>query len=166
MSPEDRALEFLERVMDPEYAISAVAADGRLLGIAGFKTADGAFVGGSLADLAASFGWIGALWRGTLLELLEREIEPDQLLMDGIFVREDARGLGVGSALLGAIKVEAERRRLSGVRLDVTDTNPRARALYFRKGFRDIGVSHTGIFRFLFGFEKATAMVLPVADAP
>ena len=165
MRPEDRALRFLERVMDPEHAISAVAADGALLGMAGFKTAEGALIGGTLADLSVAYGWIGAAWRAVFLELLEREHESDRLVMDGLFVREEARGLGVGSALLEAIGDEAARRGLSEVRLDVIEANPRARALYERRGFRATITTQTGILRHLFGFRCVTTMVRPIAGA-
>jgi len=83
MRPDDRALQFLENVIDPGYAISATAPDGKLLGIAGFKSADSAFVGGSLRDLARACGRLGTLWRAPLLALLERDLVPDILLMDG-----------------------------------------------------------------------------------
>lgn len=46
LGPEHKAIAFLEQVLDPSHAISAVAKDGTFLGIAGFKTPDGAFVGG------------------------------------------------------------------------------------------------------------------------
>lgn len=162
MGPEARAVAFVESLLDPAFGLSAVGEDGELLGIAGFKTADGSFVGGSLADMAKVYGWLGGLWRGVLLELLERDPAPDVLLMDGVVVRADARGMGVGSALLDGIVAEAARRGLSGVRLDVIDSNPRARALYERKGFRATGTSHLGPLRHVFGFEAATTMVRPV----
>lgn len=161
MRPDHKAIAFLVRVIDPSHAFSAVSDNGELLGVAGFKTRNGTFVGGGLRDLAAVYGWIGALWRGVLLELLERKVEPGLLLMDGIFVHETARGLGVGSALLDTIHDEAKRRGLSGVKLDVIDTNPRAQALYERKGYRPVSVSQTGPFRWLFGFRAATTMVRP-----
>jgi len=158
MRPERKALAFVSSVLDPAHAISATAPDGALLGIAGFKTAQGAFVGGSLTDMAKSYGWIGATWRGLLLSMLERDLQDDTLLMDGIFVTLEARGQGVGTKLLSAIKAEAANRRLSQIRLDVIDSNPRARALYQREGFVPGEVTHLGPLKHLFGFNKATTM--------
>ena len=63
---------------------------------------------------------------------LERAMAPGELLMDGIFVDHGARGMGVGTALLTAIKAEAQSRGCSSARLDVIDTTPRA--LYERVG--------------------------------
>ena len=56
--------------------------------------------------------------------------------MDGICVDETARGQGIGSLLLDAITDEARSQGLRFVRLDVIDANPRAKALYERKGFK------------------------------
>lgn len=158
MGPEAKALRFLERVINPEFALGAIAPDGRLIGLAGFKTADGALVGGGLKDMTSIYGPIGGTWRGLLLDVLERDTEPDCLLMDGIFVAEEARGQGVGSTLLEAICNEARQRGLSRVRLDVIDSNPRARALYERAGFSAISEEKTEIFEFLFGFASSTRM--------
>lgn len=159
MSPEQKALAFLRKVADPSHAISAVDHDGTLLGVAGFKTAKGALIGGSLKDMAQIYGWFGALWRGLTLSVLERAPEPDILTMDGIFVSPEARGQGVGTLLLTAIKDEAKRQGLTSVRLDVIDINPRAKALYEREGFKDIGREDTGPFKHLFGFSSATKML-------
>ena len=162
LRPERKAMALLVRVLDPSYAFSAIDADGNLLGVAGFKTRQGAFLSVGLRDLAKSYGWFGALWRGVLLDMLERPDQPRLLLMDGIFVRESARGLGVGSALLDRIVDEARDRRLDGVRLDVIDANPRARALYERKGFEPAGTEQMGPFRYLLGFRSATTMIRQV----
>ncbi len=109
--------------------------------------------------LCATHGAIGGLWRGCTLSLLERPLQPDTLLMDGIFVSETARGLGIGSALLSAIKEKAAALGYAKVRLDVIDTNPRARALYERRGFIAEETSTIGPLRHVFGFRKATTMV-------
>lgn len=158
LAPEEKALRLVERILNPDFAISAIDREGRLLGLAGYKTRDGALVGGSLADMTAVYGTFGGLWRGLLLEVLERRIEPDCLLMDGIFVAESARGRGIGGTLLKAIGEEARQRSLTRVRLDVIDTNPRAKALYERSGFKAVGEEKTGVLELLFGFSSATRM--------
>jgi len=158
MKPEDKALAWVENVLDPDFAISAVDGTGTLLGLAGYKTHEGALVGGDLSDLAKACGWAGALWRGLLLSVLDRDVEKQLLLMDGIFVAGEARGRGVGTALLDAIVEEARAQGKAGVRLDVIDTNPKAKALYERTGFEGVGTEETGLFAGLFGFRSSLRM--------
>lgn len=163
LGPEPRALSFLAPTLDPTHCLSVCASDGTLLGLAGFKTADGAFVGGSWADLCRVYGMFGALWRAPLLSMVERAVESDILLMDGIAVAPTARGMGLGTTLLDGITAEAARRGCAKVRLDVIDTNPRARALYERRGFKAIGTEDVFPFRWLFGFSTATKMTQNVS---
>lgn len=162
MHPEQKAIRFIENVLDGDHAICAHDTNGVLLGVAGFKTVEGALVGGTFRDLAASYGWIGASWRAVLLSLLERDTDNKRFLMDGIFVDANARGKGVGSALLKAVIAEAQRRGYAQVRLDVIDTNPRARALYERMGFVAQDTQQLGLLRYIFGFSAATTMVFTV----
>ena len=164
LGPRDRGVAFVERVLRADHAISALDDDGCLVGVAGFKTARGALVGGGLGDLAAVYGWAGAAWRGVLSWLLERDVENDRFLMDGLFVAEDARGRGVGTLLLDALCREARARGYREIRLDVVDTNPRARALYERYGFEAFKTEDIGVLRFLYGFRHATAMALHVSE--
>lgn len=159
LRPDEKALSFIASVLDPRFALCARDKSGTLLGVAGFKTAQGALVGGGFSDLAKVYGWLGALWRGLPLGLLERDLKEGTLLMDGIFVTAEARGRGVGTALLEAIKAHAADAGETTVRLDVIDTNPRARALYLRQGFEPRGKSHLGPLAPLFGFKSAEEMV-------
>lgn len=159
MGPEPRALAFIEEVLDPTHALVARDALGTILGVAGFKTYEGAFVGGGLSEMARHYGRLGSLWRLAILSLLEREVENHRFLMDGIIVAPHARGRGVGTALLDAIAREALKRGHREVRLDVIDSNPRARALYEREGFVPGGEHRLGLLRHAFGFETSTTMI-------
>ena len=159
MGPAPRAITFIESVLDPTHALCARDEVGALLGVAGFKTFEGALVGGTWRDLVRHYGWIGSTWRIGLLALLERDIENERFLMDGVFTRESARGMGVGTALLNAICDEAVQRGYKEVRLDVIDTNTRARALYERKGFVAGECQQLGPLKFIFGFKSATKMI-------
>ena len=159
MNPEAKAIQFFASVADPTHAISATRADGTLIGVAGFKTQSGSFIGGELKDLQTIYGWFGGLWRGLILSVLERPLADNTLLMDGIMVSDSARGQGVGTDLLSAVKRVAASLNCSQVRLDVIDINPRARALYERQGFVAKQTNGIGPLRFIFGFRTSTTMV-------
>jgi ribosomal-protein-alanine N-acetyltransferase len=57
-----------------------------------------------------------------------------------IAVARDYWGRGIGSALLGALIAAAVERGCAEVFLEVREDNPRARGLYLRRGFEEIGV--------------------------
>lgn len=159
LGPKYRALIFIASVLRADHGICAYDDKGRLLGVAGFKTNRGALVGGNFTDLRRVFGWVGAAIRLWLLGALENDTDNDRFVIDGIFVALEARGRGVGTALLEAIYKEAKERGFRQVRLDVIDTNPRARALYLHEGFEEVGTHHLGLLRHAFGFSAATTMV-------
>jgi ribosomal protein S18 acetylase RimI-like enzyme len=159
MGPEPLALRFLTRVLRGDHAIVALDAKGALLGMAGFKTPAGSFAGGEMADVLAIYGRLGAAWRLPLLWMLGHEVDNDRFLLDGICVARGARGRGIGSALMQAIEAEAVARGYEQVRLDVIDSNWRAKALYLRLGYAVEKTDDIGLLRFAFGFRSATTMV-------
>lgn len=159
MGPRPKAIAFLHKALRSDHAIIVVSDAGELLGIAGFKSYQGSFAGGDWADLRAVYGSFGAAWRAILLKLLERDVENERFLMDGICVAPKARDQGVGTLLLQAVCTEARARHFAFVRLDVIDTNPRARALYERLGFVAEKTERLGLLRHAFGFDAATSMV-------
>jgi GNAT superfamily N-acetyltransferase len=159
LSPQDKAIAMLAEALNPTSAIVARAGNWQLLGLAGYKTAKGSFLAITFEVLKRHFGVVGAIWRGAVLCLLERRTDSSTLLMDGIFVAESARGQGVGTLLLGAIKRKAVEKGCSHVRLDVIDTNPRAQQLYEREGFKAVAIRNLGPLRHLFGFQRTTTMM-------
>jgi GNAT superfamily N-acetyltransferase len=61
--------------------------------------------------------------------------EPEVVELIGMFVRPQARGRGVGEAVIDAIAEWARQQGASTVHLWVTETNKHARLLYERCGF-------------------------------
>lgn len=162
LRPTEKALALLAHCLDPARAIAARSADGHLLGIAGYETERGSFTSIDLRALTRVYGPVGGTWRGLLLSVLERPPEPGTLLMDGIVVTRGARGGGVGTLLLGAIKAKARSLGFRRVRLDVVDTNLRARALYEREGFVATRTARLGPLRHVFRFSEATTMTADI----
>ena len=159
MGPERLALRYLEGVIRTDHAMAAISASGDLVGVAGFRTASGTFVGGTRAQMATVYGRVGAAWRAAMLWLLERQTDDGRLLLDGICVTVGARDHGIGTRLMQAIFAEARARGYRAVRLDVVEGNGRARQLYERLGFVAIGTERLGLARYVFGFAASTAMV-------
>lgn len=161
MGPEPLALDYFERVIRADLCFAALDGDGRLIGIAGYKIPGGSFAGGSWDDLTGIYGRFGGRWRGGLLWALGREVDNDRFLIDGISVTRAHRSKGIGSMLIAALCNEARERGYPAVRLDVVDTNWRARALYERHGFVATRSQRLGLLGYLFGFSAATTMVRP-----
>lgn len=159
LGPEPLALAFLRRVIRGDHCLYATDTDGALIGIAGFKSPQGSFANGQAQDLRAIYGAWGALWRGAALRLLESDIDNIRFLVDGICVAQNHRGLGVGSALVQALMDEGRARGYGAIRLEVIDTNTRARALYERMGFAALHREALGPLRHVFGFSHATTMI-------
>jgi ribosomal protein S18 acetylase RimI-like enzyme len=157
MGPDARALRLIARIIRSDHAIVAMAGD-QLVGLVGYKTPRGAFASGTFGDLWAIYG-MGCLWRAAVLRLLVRDVDNERFLIDGLCVAPDAQGQGVGTALLDAVAIEAEARGYRALRLDVVDTNPRAKALYEREGFRVINETRMGLLRHVFGFARSATMV-------
>ncbi len=155
---DPRAVTFLAAVQRPANAVVAIAPSGGLLGLAGFHDATGGFIGGGFSDMAAAFGTFGAIWRGLAFSIFEREAQADELLMDGVVVSQIARGQGIGTMLLDRIETLARDQGKARVRLDVVDTNPRARALYERRGYRAVTESGSFLLRPIFGFSRSITM--------
>ena len=67
------------------------------------------------------------------------ETEPGTVGLISMWVRPQARGHGVGEALIAAVLDWAQARHARSVHLWVTETNKAARRLYERCGFKPTG---------------------------
>lgn len=144
------------------YAIGAVSNRG-LLGIAGFHTARGSLTGRiSYRDLLSQLGMFKGNRAAAVFSLYERKPKPGELVMDGIAVRSDMRGLGVGSALLDEIHKYAKLKQYNRVRLDVIDVNSKAKRLYERVGFEVVKTESFPFLKRILGFGGVTTMELRV----
>jgi GNAT superfamily N-acetyltransferase len=160
---EQRAIRLLADAINGDYALVATL-DGQLAGIAGFKDANGSMTDIQPSMMTDSFGFLGGWWRLLALSIFERKLEPGVLLMDGIVVDASMRGRGVGSLLLDAMLEHARGAGYRQVRLDVVDTNPRARQLYERKGFVAASTETYPLIKHIFGFSGSTTMYKQVSE--
>ncbi|MFG2025645.1 GNAT family N-acetyltransferase [Streptomyces sp. NPDC048825] len=166
LNPPGKAVPFIAAHLNADRAVCALL-DGQLVGLAGYQLGGRALTGGSASAVLRAYGHLGGLHRLLLLALFERRPAPGQLVMDGIAVAPDVRGRGVGTLLIEEVAAVAAEQDCREIRLDVIDTNPRARALYERRGFTAVRTERTPYLRRLLGFGAVTTMHRPVAaDGP
>jgi ribosomal protein S18 acetylase RimI-like enzyme len=157
LNPPDKAVPFIAAHLNADRAVCALL-DGQLVGLAGYQLGGRALTGGSASAVLRTYGHLRGLHRLLLLALFERRPARGQLVMDGIAVDPDIRGRGVGSLLIKEVAAVAAEHDCRDIRLDVIDTNPRARALYERLGFTAVRTEHTPYLRGLLGFGALTTM--------
>lgn len=158
---EKRAMAVLSASLQPDYAFTAQS-NGHLVGIAGFKNRNGALLDIQPDTIIRIFGFIGGWIRLIALSIFVRNEAPDILLMDGIVVDQEVRGKGIGAALLDRVIEFAASYDYTSVRLDVVDSNPRARQLYERKGFVPVRSYRYPFLQSIFGFSGSTTMLYPI----
>jgi ribosomal protein S18 acetylase RimI-like enzyme len=152
-----------ERDLDPERAIVATTGD-QLLGIAGVHHDGRQLTAVPMRSIIRTFGLVGGTVKALVLGVLfDRKPRKGELVMDGIAVHAEARGRGVGTKLLEEVIAYAGELQFRAVRLDVIDTNPRARALYERFGFVAERTEQTPYLRRWLGFGAATTMIRSIA---
>jgi ribosomal protein S18 acetylase RimI-like enzyme len=89
-----------------------------------------------LVMLGAGLARARALARsGVLLDRLTPPVPADSVYVTSLAVAPDARGRGVGSALMARVETEACRRGAARLALDVSRANAGGRAFYARLGF-------------------------------
>jgi len=156
----EKTLAVLESDLAAEQALIAVQ-DDRLVGLAGIQHGR-PFINVHFKTYVRVFGWFTALWRYALAILFHRAPRLGELVMDGIAVDESLRGQGVGTKLLHGVIEFAREHGYQTVRLDVVDTNPRARQLYERLGFVATETHRHPQAQRVMGFSAATTMIKQV----
>lgn len=130
----------------------------RPIGVLGFQHTGARFVDLTRTTFSEVLGRFKGPIYHTILSFFDRKSVPGELLLDGIAVSSEYRGKGVGSALLNAAKCLTKTEGFERMRLDVVDTNPRAKSLYERHGFVAEEVEDLSAWSELLGFSKVTTM--------
>ncbi len=156
----EQALHILKESMDCSMGIYALDDGGNLVGLVGLGCKGRGFVKYRWRLLLQEFGLLGAILRKLIKFFEAPALRKDQLRIEGVVISEGAQGQGIGSALLHAVFERARRQGYKSVCLEVINTNPDARRLYHRLGFKDKGRVYFGLltrqagFTFIWRMEK------------
>jgi ribosomal protein S18 acetylase RimI-like enzyme len=159
----DEALIILPDLLNSEQIIIALQ-DGQLAGLAGFQHGRKKLFKDSIRPFIKHLGIARGLFAVFVIALFGRSYKKSELLMDGICVDKNMRGQGIGSLLLEAIFKFAQQNGYKTIRLDVVDTNPKARELYERMGFKPTTYHCYPLAKRLMGFSASTTMLKVIQD--
>jgi GNAT superfamily N-acetyltransferase len=154
---ESTGLSVVRGALRPDHLLVA-RRGGDVLGVCGFHADATGVADLSWSRLRRTLSVPAALRASLVLSVLARSADPDALVLDGVCVDRASRGTGTGTALLGAAADRARRVGARVVRLSVVDGNPRARALYERRGFVPVGRGALGPLAAVYGFDGYTTM--------
>ena len=91
------------------------------------------------ADAPAGILLIGECTEGSLVAFIVARKTGEDCELENVVVEPRAQRTGVGSNLVGALKVEARKRSCARMFLEVRESNLAARKLYEKCGFRVTG---------------------------
>ena len=131
----------------------------KLLGILGLKSQQFSMTKGlSYWSLVHNLGLIDGNRAAFIFALFERTPAPNELVVEALAVSPDHRGSGIGSELLDHAARVAATEGYQRLSLEVVDTNPRARALYEKFGFRKTRSEKVGSLSSELGFSEVFLM--------
>ncbi len=133
MRSRENAIPIISCNINLEPVVAAIA-DDRLAGLIGFNHPH-PFVDARLDCYTAEFSWLSGFLRWGMVSVFERLQKSGELLLDGVAVHPDFRGMGIGTLLFRRLFEFAGNSDYQSIRLDVYDNNHGARRLYERLGF-------------------------------
>lgn len=111
-----------------------------------------------LHRLHSRYGLRGLLRAAFIGMIINHRLDQDELYIDSLVVSSEARGQGIGTALLSFARDTAYAKGKSRLTLYVMKENIRAKALYERFGFQEHSFHHLRWLRRSSGYSGAYFM--------
>ena len=157
-SPEQMQ-SLIAKSFNPDLAIVALIND-RLIGVAGMAFKKRHFITPSRSIFIEQFGIFSGLIKHLIYRTFSiRPYEPEQLLLEAIAIEPNMRGLGIGTLLITELENYAQQNLLNSIRLEVINTNSKAKKLYERIGFKTTKVEHNFFLEKIVGISGISTMV-------
>ena len=161
LGSKDEVIDILKDGINTNYAFSVISESNELLGIVGYYHNNSSLMDIKFKKLKNKYGLFSGAYKKIILSILffKKQDNKKQLLMDGIVVNNNFRGMGIGGALINKLVEFANENKMSTIKLDVIDHNP-AKKLYIRNGFvKTHHIKNLKIVKYLIGVGGLTTMV-------
>ena len=159
---KEKAISIYEKSLNTDRIILAVE-DKKITGMAGLHYDDRNFTDINYDTLKRYYSPLKSFFMYWGLRLMTPKVQKGTVRVDSLAVDKSYRGQGIGTMLIEGVIEFARQNGYSEVLLEVVDTNPKAKVLYERMGFK---VKKKVNFYFLTrsaGFSSEYIMVYKIA---
>ena len=155
---KEKAIPFIKKTTDFNACFYAVMQD-KVLGLAGIQDKDNNFTRSiRFNKLLKEFNLFRALLIKYIYGFKTSKVDNGVIRIDSIAVAIKTRGMGIGTALNNEVFRYALDKGLDSVKLEVVNTNPKAKKLYDKLGFKVIKEVKYGFITKRAGFTSEFIM--------
>lgn len=133
---KDKALAIYNKSLKNDQVFYALL-DGNVVGLIGLQYKNRTFLEFKYRDLRKYFNPLQSYFIYKIYKLTSPKIKDDVLRIDSVAVDTSCRSLGIGTQLINKVFEFAKNKGFKEVVLEVINTNPKAKELYERIGFKE-----------------------------
>jgi ribosomal protein S18 acetylase RimI-like enzyme len=133
---KEKALAIYNKSLKNDQVFYALL-DGNVVGLIGLQYKNRTFLEFKYRDLRKYFNPLQSYFIYKIYKLTSPKIKDDVLRIDSIAVDKSFRNLGIGTQLINKVFEFAKNKGFKKVILEVINTNPKAKGLYERIGFKE-----------------------------
>ena len=133
---KEKALAIYNKSLKNDQVFYALL-DGNVVGLIGLQYKNKTFLEFKYRDLRKYFNPLQSYFIYRIYKLTSPKIKDDVLRIDSIAVDKSFRNLGIGTQLINKVFEFAKNKGFKEVILEVINTNPKAKGLYERIGFKE-----------------------------
>jgi len=133
---KEKALAIHKKSLNSDRVLYALSGS-RVVGVLGLHYDNKNFMEIKYKYLREHFNPIQSYFIYFIYKIMSPKLNSDVIRIDSIAVDEDIRGKGIGSLLIKKVFEFAKDKGFKEIILEVVDTNPKAKKLYERLGFKE-----------------------------
>jgi len=133
---KEKALAIYNKSLKNDQVFYALL-DGNVVGLIGLQYGNKTFLELKYRDLRKYFSPLKSYFIYRIYKLTSPKIKDDVLRIDSIAVDKSFRSLGIGTQLINKVFEFAKNKGFKEIILEVINTNPKAKTLYERIGFKE-----------------------------
>ncbi|TDR32825.1 GNAT family N-acetyltransferase [Hydromonas duriensis] len=150
----------LQQFLEPNCCVAAYLEE-HLLGVLGFAHLRETLIKKvSLCTLIKNLGFLSGLWAAFVLKYVRQKPRPDELLVIGLAIDPQCRGIGVGQQLLRCLIQHARTYHYNRIRIEFPAMTEAEHRFFIKQGFVQESISLTSRMWQLLYWKKVTCMVM------